>query len=188
MSTPAAPPSPPSLSTWRVTTPSTGWVRSSTTSCLGLRVWTLIRNTTNLTLTFCLSANKEEVFQVAIPRFHMVCPPYREPVGRTVDTQLNLLSLQSCSRSPRFNREQTEAGSLQEFRIWPQPYFLRPLFHLSFPICIWVNAGHVLTPKSEKNSDNSLHLSLERACFGGLLANWCTTCPLSFPFRRSKGN
>lgn len=37
-----------------------------------------------------LSANKEEVFQVAIPRFHMVCPPYREPVGRTVNTQLNV--------------------------------------------------------------------------------------------------
>lgn len=37
-----------------------------------------------------LSANKEEVFQVAIPRFHMVCPPYREPVGRTVTTHFNL--------------------------------------------------------------------------------------------------
>ncbi|XP_041834751.1 F-box only protein 3 isoform X1 [Melanotaenia boesemani] len=32
--------------------------------------------------TFHRLANKEEVFQVAIPRFHMVCPPYREPVGR----------------------------------------------------------------------------------------------------------
>ncbi|XP_013877236.1 F-box only protein 3 isoform X2 [Austrofundulus limnaeus] len=29
--------------------------------------------------TFHRLANKEEVFQVAIPRFHMVCPPYREP-------------------------------------------------------------------------------------------------------------
>ncbi|KAM9766425.1 F-box only protein 3 [Menidia menidia] len=33
--------------------------------------------------TFHRLANKEEVFQVAIPRFHMVCPPYREPSGRT---------------------------------------------------------------------------------------------------------
>lgn len=30
-----------------------------------------------------LVANKEEVFHVAIPRFHMVCPPFREPPGRT---------------------------------------------------------------------------------------------------------
>ncbi|XP_063734192.1 F-box only protein 3-like isoform X2 [Eleginops maclovinus] len=28
-------------------------------------------------------ANKEEVFDVEIPRFHMVCPPFREPVVRT---------------------------------------------------------------------------------------------------------
>ncbi|XP_035983966.1 F-box only protein 3 [Fundulus heteroclitus] len=33
--------------------------------------------------TFHRLANKEEVFQVAIPRFHMVCPPYREPESRT---------------------------------------------------------------------------------------------------------
>ncbi|XP_075905513.1 F-box only protein 3 isoform X1 [Nelusetta ayraudi] len=33
--------------------------------------------------TFHRLANKEEVFQVAIPRFHMVCPPFREPMGRT---------------------------------------------------------------------------------------------------------
>ncbi|XP_008323647.1 F-box only protein 3 isoform X1 [Cynoglossus semilaevis] len=29
--------------------------------------------------TFHRLANKQEVFQVAIPRFHMVCPPFREP-------------------------------------------------------------------------------------------------------------
>uniref|UniRef100_A0A665WC09 F-box protein 3 n=1 Tax=Echeneis naucrates TaxID=173247 RepID=A0A665WC09_ECHNA len=29
--------------------------------------------------TFHRLANKEEVFHVAIPRFHMVCPPFREP-------------------------------------------------------------------------------------------------------------
>ncbi|XP_008298590.1 F-box only protein 3 [Stegastes partitus] len=33
--------------------------------------------------TFHRLANKEEVFHVAIPRFHMVCPPFREPVTRT---------------------------------------------------------------------------------------------------------
>uniref|UniRef100_A0A1A8HMC2 F-box protein 3 n=1 Tax=Nothobranchius kuhntae TaxID=321403 RepID=A0A1A8HMC2_NOTKU len=33
--------------------------------------------------TFHSLANKEEVFQVAIPRFHMVCPPFREPPTRT---------------------------------------------------------------------------------------------------------
>ncbi|XP_028255571.1 F-box only protein 3-like isoform X2 [Parambassis ranga] len=33
--------------------------------------------------TFHRLANKEEVFQVAIPRFHMVCPPYKEPAVRT---------------------------------------------------------------------------------------------------------
>ncbi|XP_024144913.1 F-box only protein 3 isoform X1 [Oryzias melastigma] len=33
--------------------------------------------------TFHRLANKEEVFQVAIPRFHMVCPTYREPETRT---------------------------------------------------------------------------------------------------------
>lgn len=38
-------------------------------------------------MSVCLSANKEEVFQVAIPRFHMVCPPYREPHAPTVRHQ-----------------------------------------------------------------------------------------------------
>ncbi|XP_039907669.1 F-box only protein 3 isoform X2 [Simochromis diagramma] len=33
--------------------------------------------------TFHRLASKEEVFHVAIPRFHMVCPPFREPVVRT---------------------------------------------------------------------------------------------------------
>ncbi|KAM8905364.1 F-box only protein 3 isoform 2-T4 [Spinachia spinachia] len=33
--------------------------------------------------TFHRLANKEEVFQVAIPRFHMTCPPFREPLVRT---------------------------------------------------------------------------------------------------------
>ncbi|KAG8004417.1 F-box only protein 3 [Nibea albiflora] len=33
--------------------------------------------------TFHRLANKEEVFHVAIPRFHMVCPPFREPLVRT---------------------------------------------------------------------------------------------------------
>lgn len=40
-----------------------------------------------LLMSVCLSANKEEVFQVAIPRFHMVCPPYREPHAPTVRRQ-----------------------------------------------------------------------------------------------------
>uniref|UniRef100_A0A667ZGM9 F-box protein 3 n=1 Tax=Myripristis murdjan TaxID=586833 RepID=A0A667ZGM9_9TELE len=34
--------------------------------------------------TFHRLANKEEVFNVAIPRFHMVCPPFRESVVRSV--------------------------------------------------------------------------------------------------------
>ncbi|TWW63880.1 F-box only protein 3 [Takifugu flavidus] len=43
--------------------------------------------------TFHRLANKEEVFQVAIPRFHMVCPSYREPAGRTVQkTSSNYMS------------------------------------------------------------------------------------------------
>ncbi|KAM3857281.1 F-box only protein 3 [Diretmus argenteus] len=33
--------------------------------------------------TFHRLANKEEVFHVAIPRFHMVCPPFRESVVRS---------------------------------------------------------------------------------------------------------
>lgn len=33
--------------------------------------------------TFHRLANKEEVFHVAIPRFHMTCPPFREPLVRT---------------------------------------------------------------------------------------------------------
>ncbi|KAM9327870.1 F-box only protein 3 [Pholidichthys leucotaenia] len=33
--------------------------------------------------TFHKLYNKEEVFQVKIPRFHMVCPPFREPPLRT---------------------------------------------------------------------------------------------------------
>uniref|UniRef100_A0A674P328 F-box protein 3 n=1 Tax=Takifugu rubripes TaxID=31033 RepID=A0A674P328_TAKRU len=41
--------------------------------------------------TFHRLANKEEVFQVAIPRFHMVCPSYREPAGRT-KTSSNYMS------------------------------------------------------------------------------------------------
>ncbi|CAN9498445.1 unnamed protein product [Ophioblennius macclurei] len=36
--------------------------------------------------TFHRLANKEEVFHVAIPRFHMVCPPFREPLSRTQKT------------------------------------------------------------------------------------------------------
>jgi len=32
----------------------------------------------------CLLANKEDVFHVAIPRFHMICPPFRERLVRTV--------------------------------------------------------------------------------------------------------
>ncbi|XP_056882823.1 F-box only protein 3 isoform X1 [Takifugu flavidus] len=42
--------------------------------------------------TFHRLANKEEVFQVAIPRFHMVCPSYREPAGRTQKTSSNYMS------------------------------------------------------------------------------------------------
>ncbi|KAM6958119.1 F-box only protein 3 isoform 1-T1 [Tautogolabrus adspersus] len=34
--------------------------------------------------TFHRLANKEEVFHVDIPRFHMVCPPFREPAERTL--------------------------------------------------------------------------------------------------------
>ncbi|XP_034406739.1 F-box only protein 3 isoform X2 [Cyclopterus lumpus] len=33
--------------------------------------------------TFHSLANKEEVFHVAIPRFHMICPPFRERLVRT---------------------------------------------------------------------------------------------------------
>lgn len=42
-----------------------------------------------------LSANKQEVFQVAIPRFHMVCPPFREPNLRMVTdfTEIRSVSL-----------------------------------------------------------------------------------------------
>lgn len=32
---------------------------------------------------------------MAIPRFHMVCPPYREPASRTVRNDLDLLSSHS---------------------------------------------------------------------------------------------
>lgn len=42
---------------------------------------------------FSLAANKEEVFQVAIPRFHMVCPPFREPMVRTVKPVIVLLQI-----------------------------------------------------------------------------------------------
>ncbi|TKS66675.1 F-box only protein 3 [Collichthys lucidus] len=45
--------------------------------------------------TFHRLANKEEVFQVAIPRFHMVCPPFREPLVRTQRA--------STSYMPRFD-------------------------------------------------------------------------------------
>lgn len=34
--------------------------------------------------TFHRLKNKEEVFDVAIPRFHMVCPPFRESMVRSV--------------------------------------------------------------------------------------------------------
>ncbi len=46
-----------------------------------------------LTVAVChcfLAANKEEVFQVAIPRFHMVCPPFREPVVRSVKSAVKI--------------------------------------------------------------------------------------------------
>ncbi|XP_068165722.1 F-box only protein 3-like isoform X2 [Antennarius striatus] len=33
--------------------------------------------------TFHTLANEEEVFNVAIPRFYMICPPYRKPMVRT---------------------------------------------------------------------------------------------------------
>lgn len=46
--------------------------------------------------TFHRLANKEEVFHVAIPRFHMVCPPFREPPARTK---------QSHSLQSQFNEE-----------------------------------------------------------------------------------
>ncbi|KAM4560044.1 F-box only protein 3 isoform 1-T1 [Odontesthes bonariensis] len=42
--------------------------------------------------TFHRLANKEEVFQVAIPRFHMVCPPYREPSGQMQKTSTSYTS------------------------------------------------------------------------------------------------
>ena len=34
--------------------------------------------------TFHRLKNKEEVFHVSIPRFHMVCPPFRESMVRSV--------------------------------------------------------------------------------------------------------
>uniref|UniRef100_A0A3B4AKN0 Uncharacterized protein n=1 Tax=Periophthalmus magnuspinnatus TaxID=409849 RepID=A0A3B4AKN0_9GOBI len=39
--------------------------------------------------TFHRLANKEEVFQVAIPRFHMECPPFRRPPTKQVKKGLN---------------------------------------------------------------------------------------------------
>ncbi|XP_034035462.1 F-box only protein 3 [Thalassophryne amazonica] len=44
--------------------------------------------------TFHRLADKEEVFHVAIPRFHMVCPPFRETARR---------SKASTSHTPRFD-------------------------------------------------------------------------------------
>lgn len=34
--------------------------------------------------TFHRLKNKEEIFDVCIPRFHMVCPPFRESIVRSV--------------------------------------------------------------------------------------------------------
>ena len=50
-----------------------------------------------------LVANKEEVFHVAIPRFHMVCPPFREPVVRTVKTPLLFCSIRSLTSTSPLN-------------------------------------------------------------------------------------
>lgn len=38
--------------------------------------------------TFHRLKNKEEVFDVLIPRFHMVCPPFRESMVRSVSRYL----------------------------------------------------------------------------------------------------
>lgn len=41
--------------------------------------------------TFHRLKNEEEVFDVAIPRFHMVCPPFRESMVRSGRLCLNLV-------------------------------------------------------------------------------------------------
>lgn len=73
-------------------------------------------------LSLCLPANKEEVFQVAIPRFHMVCPPFREPAGRTVNPAPNNLPpaqkngtgariVQTCWDSPQLKNTHLSISS-----------------------------------------------------------------------------
>lgn len=66
---------------------------------------------THLTLTSMLSlcppANKEDVFQVAIPRFHMVCPPFREPLGRMVNP--------AGTRTPNNSKVQMNGTDLLRF-------------------------------------------------------------------------
>ncbi|XP_068165526.1 F-box only protein 3-like [Antennarius striatus] len=42
--------------------------------------------------TFHRLANEEEVFNVAIPRFHMVCPPYTEPMVRMQEMSASFTS------------------------------------------------------------------------------------------------
>ncbi|XP_040029680.1 F-box only protein 3 isoform X2 [Gasterosteus aculeatus] len=56
--------------------------------------------------TFHRLANKEEVFHVAIPRFHMICPPFREPPVRT-----NV----AASYASRFDRDEFCDGDGDDF-------------------------------------------------------------------------
>ncbi|XP_047432226.1 F-box only protein 3 [Mugil cephalus] len=52
--------------------------------------------------TFHRLANEEEVFNVAIPRFHMVCPPFREPLAPTLKA--------SANHTPRFDDHHDGGG------------------------------------------------------------------------------
>lgn len=155
----------------------------------------------------------------------MVCPPYREPVGRTVNTKskvnVNVMAwlsrsfyeatsvpptqccvlllliniLQKCggvrlmwrgldfiskllSSSLRFDRHQIWLFSAQKFRMAVAVIFKT----LTFPTCIWVNAGKV------RKIQTTVCISAKISCFGGLLAVLYTISPLPFPFRWSKSN
>lgn len=114
-STRAAPPSPRRQSTWRATTPSTGWVTSAHCSKLCLCAAAGL-------MFVSLVANKEEVFHVAIPRFHMVCPPFREPPGRTVSdyhtTSRQLVKIVQSSFNKLLPWHRPDEGSSQFIIIW----------------------------------------------------------------------
>ncbi|KAG7502213.1 F-box only protein 3 isoform X1 [Solea senegalensis] len=62
--------------------------------------------------TFHRLVNKEEVFQVAIPRFHMVCPPFREPTVRTRKATPTAVP----PRCDEGDREDDESGNFGDLR------------------------------------------------------------------------